>query len=113
MDDDRREKRGMKIEKEGEWDGRERLGGGCCEGKGKGRSLEEEEFYGGGKGERDPRRKEKERMIRKGSGIVKRERRGNPLIKEDIERRGRKRSWEGRKGFSRINHQGFLDSCSV
>mgnify|MGYP007076176306 CR=1 FL=1 len=32
--------------------------------------MEEEEFYGGGKGERDPRRKEKEMMIRKGSGIV-------------------------------------------
>ena len=61
--------------------------------------MEEEEFYGGGKGERDPRRKEKERMIRKGSGIVKRERRGNPLIKEDIGRR-RRRSLEGReKGF--------------
>ena len=29
----------------------------------KGGSLEEEEFYGGGKGERDPRRKEKEGMI--------------------------------------------------
>ena len=50
--------------------------GGWCEGKGKGRSLEEE-FYGGGKRERDPRRKGKERMIRKGSGIVKREMRGN------------------------------------
>ena len=28
-------------------------------------------------------------MIRKGSGIVKRERRGKPLIKEDIGRRRR------------------------
>jgi hypothetical protein len=70
---------------------------GWCEGKGKGRSLEEEEFYGGGKGERDPRRKEKERMIRKGSGIVKRERRGNPLIKEDIGRRRGGGLWEGRR----------------
>ena len=84
----------MRIEDEGRCNRRERLRGWWCEGKGKGRSLEEEEFYGGGKGERDPRRKEKERMIRKGSGIVKRERRGNPLIKEDIGRRRR-----GREGL--------------
>ena len=39
-------------------------------------------------------------MIRKGSGIVKRERRGNPLIKEDIGRRRRRRRslGKGRRG---------------
>ena len=68
-----------------------------CEGK-SGRSLEEEEFYGRGKEERDPRRKEKERMIRKGSGIVKRERRGTPLTKED---KGRRRSLGRKGGFFR------------
>ena len=41
--------------------------------------MEEEEFYGGGKGERDPRRKGKERMIRRDLRIVKRERRGKPF----------------------------------
>ena len=55
-----------------------------------------EEFYGG-KGERDPRRKGKEMMIRKGPGVVKRERRGNPLGQRGHWKRKRRRSL-GRKG---------------
>ena len=52
------------------------------------------------KGERDPRRKGKERMIRKGSGIVKRERRGRPF---DQRGHWKKREVFGKGGrFSRI-----------
>ena len=64
---------------------------------------EEEEFYGGGKGaKRDPRRKGKERMIRKGLGSSKGK---GSLIKEDIGRREGKRGgreWDGDQKRERI-----------
>ncbi len=46
-------------------------------------------------------------------GICNRQEREKTLIKEDIEKRRGGGLWEGGEVFSRINHQGFLDSCSV
>ncbi len=72
-----------------------------------------EEFYGRGKkGKKDPRRKEKERVINKGSRIIKREK------IEKLDQRGHRKKRKSlgrrrRKFFRGINNQGFLDSCSV
>jgi hypothetical protein len=51
--------------------------------------LEEEVFYGGGKRERDPRRKEKERIDQGKGDLGDQSRRERTSIKEDIGRRRR------------------------
>ena len=50
-------------------------------------------------GERDPRRKEKERMIRKGSGIVKKEKERKPF-----DQRGH---WKKKEVFGKEEGGGF------
>ena len=73
--------------------------------EGKREILEEEVFYGGGKGKRDPRRKEKERIDqrKRGSGDQSKRKR-NPWSKRTLkEEEGEGGLWEGRGGgFSRI-----------
>jgi hypothetical protein len=79
--------------------------------------LEEVVFYGGRKGKRDPRGKEKEKMI-KGKGGSGDQSKG----KGNLDQRGhwkkeKKKEVFGKEGeggfFEDQDHQGFLDSCSV